>query len=93
MIRVNLSFSEDEYKEIAVAAQREPTASFCKRIVLEYLREIDGAGLRRADATHGDSAPTRATDKAPSAEMRTAPTPFERKSAKPLWKGRKGRLL
>ena len=83
---IKLSLSPEEYQELLARAKHEKLASYVRRIL------FDGAEPRRADATHGDSAPTRATDKAPSAEMPTAPTPFERKNAKPLFK-RPGRLL
>jgi hypothetical protein len=86
---IKLSLSPEEYQELLARAKHEKLASYVRRIL------FDGAELRRADAKGADRKPEkdRAWPQSASAEMPTAPTPFERKSAKPLWKGQKGRLL
>ena len=88
---IKLSLSPEEYQELLARAKHEKLASYVRRIL------FDGAEPRRAgdEWPRGQRAGTPlVTEVQPSgsAEMPTAPTPFERKNAKPLFK-RPGRLL
>ena len=89
--QITLYFDEQDYAELVAKAGREPLATYIRRIL------FDGAEPRRAgdEWPRGQRAGTPlVTEVQPSgsAEMPTAPMPFERKSAKPLFK-RPGRLL
>jgi hypothetical protein len=83
-MRVNLSFNEDEYKEIAAKAGRERVTSYCRRVVLEQVRNDGGGGPTPLGPTEWNS---RKAD-GPSPSNLGA----ERKNAKPLYK-RPGRFL
>jgi len=98
-MRVNLSFSEDEYKQIAAEAGRERISSYCRRVVLEHLASVEltleetprRAAAEVAAEFLNRNAPgireqvNKAIEELPNLKL-------ERKNAKPIFK-RPGRLL